>query len=254
MPICRKEQPHEVGHLRRGPDRQLAGAVLGDQAARLYRRARGAVVDDPSLDHDVGVGERLLDVASAHRPLVRLVRAERLVHERLVPQRLLDVDDDRQRLVLDVHLLRRVDDRVLVHADDHRDPLADVADLAARQRPALGRRDLHAGRRPRHRQRRQQVGHVLADVDRPDTAVRQRSRGVDRDDPRVCLGRAHDRGVQHAVQGDVVDVLRAAADQARVLLAAQRAADVLGGCLLDRAHAATARPASAAAWTALTMF
>ena len=214
----------------------------------------GAVVDDPLLDDDVGLGDRGIDVAAAHRPLVRLVRAERLVDEDLVLQRLLHVDDDRQRLVLDAHGLRRVDDVVLVLADDHRDGVADVVDLAARERPAHGRLDLDAGRRPRHRQRRGQVAHVLAGEDGLDAGARERLGRVDRDDLRVRLGRAHDRHVQHAVQDEVVDVRRAAGDQPRVLLAADRLADVLGGrCLLDGAHAGTFPISSAAAWTALTM-
>ena len=147
------EQAQQVRDLRRGPDGQVAGAVLGDDAARLDRRARGAVVDDPLLDDDVGLGDRRVDVAAAHRPLVRLVRAERLVDEDLVLQRLLHVDDGRQRLVLDAHGLRGVDDVVLVLGDDHRDGVADVLDLAAGERPAHRGLDLDAGRRPRHRQR-----------------------------------------------------------------------------------------------------
>ena len=240
-------------HLRRGPDGQLTGAVLGDAAARLHRGAGGAVVDDPLLDDDVGVGERLLDVpAAAHRPLVGLVRAERRVDEDLVLQRLLDVDDDGQRLVLDLDVGGGVDDDVLVVADDERDGVADVADAVAGDRPALRGLDLDAGRRPGHRQRREQVAHVVAGVDGLDAGARERGRRVDRDDVRVRLARAHDGGVQHAGQGEIVDERRAARDQARVLLAAQRLADVLRGGDGGR-HTLILREVSAAAWTALTM-
>ena len=83
--------------------------------------------------------------------------------------------------------------------------------------------------------------------------ARERGRGVDRDDVRVRLGRAHDRRVQHAGSGDVVDVGRAARDQARILLAAQRLADVLGGWRSTVVMPAPPAIASAAAWTALTM-
>ena len=79
------------------------------------------------------------------------------------------------------------------------------------------------------------------------------ARRVDREHLGVRLGRAHDRGVQHARQGEVVDVGRAARDEARILLAAQRLADVLGGRDVDRRHTLILREASAAAWTALTM-
>ena len=242
-----------MGHLRRGPDRQRTGSVLGDAAPRLDRATSGTVVDNPALDHDIGVGERLLDVAATHRPFVGRVRAQRLVDERVVLQRLLDVDDDGQRLVLDEHVLDGIHDDVLVVADDHRDGVADMADAAARQRPALGRLDLDARRRPRHRQRREQITHVLAGEDRADAGTLERGRTVDRDDPGVRLGRSHDRHVQHPGQDDVVDVCRAPRDQARILLAAQRLADRLHMHLLSRAHAATPRSASAAARTALTM-
>ena len=50
---------------------------------------------------------------------------------RAVLERRLRVDDDRQRVVLDDHVLGGVDDRVLVRAEDDGDGLADVADLAA---------------------------------------------------------------------------------------------------------------------------
>ena len=70
-----------------------------------------------------------------------------------VLERLLRVDDDRQRVVLDDDLLGGVDDAVLVAADHDGDGLADVLDGVARQRPRLGRLDLDARRHPRHRHR-----------------------------------------------------------------------------------------------------
>ena len=70
-------------------------------------------------------------------------------------ERRLGVDDDRQRVVLDDDLLGGVDDRVAVGADDHRDRVADVLDLALGERPSA-RRVLTStpGGHPGHRQRR----------------------------------------------------------------------------------------------------
>ena len=77
--------------------------------------------------------------------------------ERLVLERLLRVDDDRQRVVLDDDVLGRVHDRVPVAADDHGDRVADVVDRALGERPVRGRVDGHAGRRPGLRQRGPEV-------------------------------------------------------------------------------------------------
>ena len=60
---------------------------------------------------------------------MRVVGAEVLVDQRRAGlERLLGVDDDGQRLVLDEELLRRVNDAVLVGAEHDGDGLADVLD------------------------------------------------------------------------------------------------------------------------------
>ena len=223
------------------------------QRARLDRRAGDAVVDDPPLDHDVGLGPRRVHVAAADRPLVHLVGAEVGVDERLgVVDRLLGIDDDRQRVVLDEHLLGGVDDAVLVVAEDDRDALADVLDLALGERPVLGRLDLDARRHPGHRQAGGDV-EVLAGEDAVHAGQLPRAGGVDRDDLGVRLGRADDGHVEHAGDDHVVDVAPAAGDHPRVLLAPQRLADPLavGARLLGDAHSVTSWPAADS--TALTM-
>ena len=221
-------------------------AVVREDAARLDRRARRAVVDHAALDDHVGGGEAGLEVAAAERPLVALVRAELLVDERrAVVERRLDVGDHRQRVVLDQDLLGGVDDRVAVRADHERDRVADVVDLVLGDRPVRRVVDVDPRRHPRHRQRRLQVEVVAGEdgvdaVDRPSRAAR-----VDRGDLRVRLGRAHERRPQLPGDVDVVDVAGAAHDQPRVLLALDRPPDPgLGG---GGGHA------SEAARTALTM-
>ena len=104
----REEQAQEVRHLGRAPDRQLVGAVVGQHAARLDRRAGDAMVDDATLDDDVGLGEAGLEVAAAQRPLAHLVGPELLVDERRsVLERRLGIGDHRQRVVLDDRRPRR---------------------------------------------------------------------------------------------------------------------------------------------------
>ena len=155
LQLARHEEADQVRVLAREVQRELVAAVVGDAHARLDRGAGRAVVDDPPLDDDLGLGPRLVHVAAADRPLVDLVGPELRVDERgAVLERLLGVDDHGQRVVVDEHLLGRVDDRVLVLADHDGDALADVLDLVLGQRPVLGGLDLDARRHPRHRQRR----------------------------------------------------------------------------------------------------
>src|SRR5258708_13441208 len=69
---------------RRGaPHGQVAGAVVGDRAARLDRRARRAVVDDAPLDDDLGLGDRLLRVDAQKA----IAEAEVVVERRIVNHR-----------------------------------------------------------------------------------------------------------------------------------------------------------------------
>jgi hypothetical protein len=232
----------EVRHLRRAPDGQAAGAVLGEDGARLDGGARDAVVDDPALDDHVGLGEAGLEVAAAQGPLVRLVRAERLVDDDLVLEGLLQVHDDRERVVLDEDVLGGVDDGVAVVADDGGDRVAHVVDRALGDRPVLGRVDGDAGRHPGRRHRAAGV-HVLAGEDGDDVVAGLGRRLVDGHDPRARLGRADERDIQRARQDDVVGVAGAARDEARVLLAAQRAPDVLGRWgVFDGAHVSPPMP------------
>ena len=67
-----------------------------------------------------------------------LVGAELLVDERRALERLLGIGDDRQRLVLDDHVLGGVDDRVAILAEHDRDRVADVVDR--RRAPAASAR------------------------------------------------------------------------------------------------------------------
>ena len=169
----RQEEPHEVGDLGRGGEREARAARLGEDAARLDRRAGDAVVDDAPLADDVGLGHHGVHVAAAQRPLVGLVGPEVLVDERrAVLERRLEVGDRGQRLVVDEDVLGRVLHLVAAVADDDGDRVADVVDLADRERPVVEVADLDARRHPGHRQRAADAerGHVLAREDGDDAA------------------------------------------------------------------------------------
>ena len=195
---------------------------VGDDAARLERRRVAARVDDVAAHDGVGLGERAVGgllVAGLPRRAREVVALAGLVvadQRRVGVERLARVDDRRQRLVLDVDQRQRVVGRVLVGRDHERDLLALEADLVAREH---GLRVVGDRRHPRQAERLE----VLGGDDRGDVRVRERRRGVDRDDPRVRVRAAQHRAVDHPRQPDVVEVGALAADEARVLLALQPA-------------------------------
>ena len=180
-------------------DVELAGlrVEVGDDPARLQRRRVAARVDDVAADDRVGLGERLVGgVLVAGLPgragevvaLAGLVVADQ---RRVVVERLAGVDHRGQRLVLDVDQRQRVVGRVLVGRDHERDLLALEADLVAREH---GLRVVGDRRHPRQAERLE----VLGGDHRGDVGVRERLRGVDRDDLRVGVRAAQHRAVDHA--------------------------------------------------------
>ena len=233
-------------------DVELAGlrVEVGDHPARLQRRRVAARVDDVAGDDRVGLGERAVGrllVAGLPRRRGEVVALAGLVvadQRRVGVERLARVDDRRQRLVLDVDQRQRVVGGVLVGRDHERDLLALEAHLVARQH---GLRVVGDRRHPREPERLE----VLGGDDGGDVRVRERARGVDRDDLRVRVRAAQDLAVDHPRQADVVEVGALAADEARVLLALQAAeAD---GAFLSDGHG-QASWCSAAQRTAATMF
>ena len=66
----RAEEPQDVRVLRRVPQRQLAGraAPLRQRGTRFHRVRNQPLLDDPLLDHDLGVLERRVDVAAGRPP------------------------------------------------------------------------------------------------------------------------------------------------------------------------------------------
>ena len=192
----REVEPGHVGRRREGAIDGLAGAGLPDE-----RDIVGRLVPDRRRARAPGIGRR------GHRG---------------------------QRLVLDVHQGRGVG-RLLSRLRDHQDDgIADVADPPAGQR------------RTRRGERRRAAGPLAARVGgeiaepvggqiglgphREHTRRRLRRRGVDADDPRMRMGRAHDRGRRLPRQPHVIRVPAEALEEAHVLDAAHRLSD---GVLLD---------------------
>ena len=200
------------------------------------------------------VCERLLDLPGVELPDVALVRLEIVVDERRIGvERLGDVGDRRERLVLDLDELGRVlrDRPRLGH--DHGDAVADVPCLVEGEREVRRHPDLF-GYRPGAGQRAGPVGGELGTAEGGDDTLNLAGRGeVDLADPRVRVRAAHDREPDLAGQVDVVDELAVAGDELPVLLARDRGADdAAGGEGLSGRHHASAP--TAAVRTAATMF
>ena len=123
-----------------------------------------------------------------------------------------DVDDGVQRVVVDVDQLQRVAGRIPVLGNDERHLLALEADLVG------GQHRLHVVGQRRH-PGQPLLGQVRAGHHRLDLRMRKGRSHIDAGDAGVRVRRAQDGQMQHARQGDVVDVGAAAADESRVLLA-----------------------------------
>ena len=221
----REHGPDGVRRLARHVQGQLAadGVPVGDAAARLDR----GDVDPRDVDvlghADLGGGQRGVGPGTVARfpvpdVVVGLVRAAvRAEDERVRLQRLVRVDDDRQRLVVDEDGGDAVGRDVPGRRDDRGDLLRLVHDRVGRQHHLLV-----AG------QRRHPVEAGLLEVgagdDREHAGDLERLGGVDALDRRVGVRAADDVQPELAGQVEVVDVLAGAADEARVLLALDRVA------------------------------
>ncbi len=137
-------------------------------------------------------------------------------------KRLLWIDHDRQRLIVDVHQPDRVGGDVALRSDDGGDFLSLVDDAVDGQDHLLVR---HQGRHPGQASGVQ----VTAGDDGQHAWQRQGRLGVDIGDPGVGVRAADDIEVQHAGQFHVVDVGALAADEARVLLALDAVTHALDG-------------------------
>ena len=126
----------DTRHLVVAVDRPLAGAAveLDEAAGALERRRREAVEVQP-LDPDdvVRLGQCRVEVAPVEHARPDRVGACVLVEYDVVLQRLLGVEDERQRLVVDLDELGRVARQFARPRDDGGDRVADVPHLAHRR-------------------------------------------------------------------------------------------------------------------------
>ena len=225
--FCSGQAAHEGQH---GPDgvRRLARHVQGhlaadgvpvrDAAAGLDRGDVDARDVDVLGDAHLGLGHRGIGPGSiAGLPVpdvvVGLVLAPvRAQDERARLHRLVRVDDDRERLVVDGDRGDAVGGDVLGRRDDRGDLLGLVHDGRGRQHHLLVARE---GRHPVE----PGLLEVGAGDDREDARDLERLGRVDALDGRVGVRAAHDVQPQLAGQVEVVDVLARATDEAGVFLA-----------------------------------
>ena len=241
----RRRQHHleDVRDLRGRPHRVLAAVGLRHDrhAAGLHGRRDQPLLDVALLDGVDGVGEGGVDggLVGDQLPVVRLVRAERVVDHDPVGQRVLQVDDGLERLVVDDHRADGVGRPVAAVGHDHRDDVAHVARLVDRDRVVL--RVLHVvGDRPGAGHRRDPgVLQVGAGEHGLDAGEGQRVRGVDAGDAGVGVRAAHHPQPAGPRDDEVVDEAALAGEERRVLLAHHAGADD-GGHVADPAAASTA--------------
>ena len=206
---------HAVGRLGRGPDRELLRALVpvGEHRAPLHRHRRDALVHEAQLHHAGGAGEQALEGGVRLGGLVPAdVGVELLVDAgRAGLERALGVDHRRQRVDLHLDVEDGVAGHVAVLRHHHRDGLPDVAHRAVgeeRVRHVVhARQDRGAGR----------AAHLAAQVvvaeDADHALPGAGLRAVDAHDPARRVVAAHEGGVEHAVELDVVGVAREAADR-----------------------------------------
>ena len=223
---CRRHPDRaHARHLVIARQRPLAGAlVVLDERARAFERRRREAVEVELVDlHDVvGLGESGVDVAPVEDARPDDVRARVVVEDDLVLQGLARVDEDGQRVVLDLDELGGVAREVPGRSADSRDRLAHVPHATDRERVVL---DVPA-RLDGHLEERVGVDRDLVARDRPvDAFELERLRDVDGDDLRVAVGRADEVDVAHPVPADVVEERALPLDEPLVLLARDRLPD-----------------------------
>ena len=211
---------HAGGELRGDPHRQSVGAPVGDDGVRLHAAmglGLGAIF---ALDHDLGLGEALVDVATAARGFRSADVADRLqvrgdrnfrhrqrwllaglIDQRCIrPSRRIEIDDERQRRVIDADQSHRRFGRRLCRCRDRCDRSADIAQLGVVRR-------------------NHQYG--------ADAGLSRGGAGVDRLYTRVRQRRAQDARMQHARQLDVHGEAHRAGDLGSAIAARHRLADHL---------------------------
>ena len=221
---------------------------------------------EPLGDHTIRILKRRGDLADFGVQGLHDVVAPLLVHERGTGfERLLGIVHDRERRVVHLDQPRGVFGSVPIRSDDRGDRLAHEADLVAGQHGPIARLvRRRLGGVVFHAQRLDGMRDFGARQDHLDVGAGRRGVRINRHNAGVRMRAAHE-GDGHGVgQSEIVDVLRLAQQDARVLDAAHLGADHLSGAAAlrhtrpfdayaDGPSAPLAPDRSATARTALTM-
>ena len=177
----------------------------------------------------VGAGEGALDVAKAQLlVIVNVVIGERVLrigfvdHRRAGLQRLLDVEDRGQRLIVDADLCDGLIGLAVAVGDDGDDRLALVAHLVDRQRRLVVLAEIDQAE-----QRVEVARHIGAADDPAHSGGTLGLDGVDAPDPRMRVRAAQHLQMQHALQFVIVEIGRGAGDMTQHVLALGTLADLL---------------------------
>ena len=176
--------------LGRVPQGQLAGCLVVLRHGRpgLDGVRDHPLLDDPVLDHDVGVLERGVDIPAAHRPMERLVaRDVGMELGRPVCGRGLGIRHRRQRFVPDVDELERVVRLIAILGDHNRHDVPGVPNHVLGDTGIGGDLEVGVRQQPRARRRLQRPFGVSGGVDRDDAWGRRGSARVDLRDLRVRM-------------------------------------------------------------------
>ena len=189
------------------PYRELSGDRIPARRHRpaFHRRRRRAVYLDPNPGDVLGLRKGLIRMAgNLHEVSGDVVRHIGMNERSAVEHGLLEVDLDREGLIVDLDQRGGVLGRVAVDRDHHRDGLADVMDVAARERP-LRARLFHRRMRDEQRHLDVEIADVLAGVHGDDARVLLGGARIDRANSRACKGAARKGGMQRMGQGNIVD-------------------------------------------------
>ena len=225
----------------RDGERAVARIEIGDQAARFQGHRHLPLEAKLLLDDEIGFGERLGRLALLDGEVEGDIVAERSVDDRRAGRDGLElVADRRQRLPFDGDKLGGILGLRAAVGRNQRDGLA-LPDRAVARRADDCGAERWPGRCSATPTNGSQRGLMSAAVSTAATPGRVlRGLDIDGDDLGMRMRAAHEAGVQHARQLDVVDVAAVAAEQALELAARDARADA--GGRRWRRDAISARP------------
>src|SRR5258708_149181 len=213
-------------NLSRRPDRQLflAREVTGQDGASLQCNRRQALMHHTLFYDVVRRLERRVDVSFARGQLVSDVVAVFLVDSRTALCGGLNIDHNRQLLVINHDQVNGVPSSVAVGSDHSGDRLA-YKDHVIRGKYAVVRH-LETGQL-RGARDWSNARHVLAGIDSNNTRSVCSFAYIDALNARVRVHRAQERDVKGVRQLDVIHIVPESADQSRVLCALHTLSDIL---------------------------